>query len=139
MNIATRYYSRSGNTEKLANAIGKATDSTAQTTDKPIDGFVDILFLGGGIYAGNIDSHLRSFAEKLTKEQVAQVVVFSTAAGPKSALDKLKEILAPKGIAVSEQVFQCRGKFLFANRNRPNDQDLADAASFAKGLINNKS
>lgn len=132
MNTAIRYYSRSGNTAKLAEAIGSATGVAAKTTAEALSEPVDLLFLGGALYAGNIDGHLRSFAESLTKERVKQVVVFSTAAGPKSAMEKLKEILEPKGICVANKAFQCRGKFLLANKGRPNQQDLADAAAFAK-------
>ena len=42
MKIAVRYYSRSGNTRKLAEAIAKAVNVEAKTTDEPLDEDVDI-------------------------------------------------------------------------------------------------
>ncbi|MHB8061617.1 MAG: hypothetical protein ACYDG2_03110 [Ruminiclostridium sp.] len=44
MNIAIRYYSKTGNTKKLTEAIGEVTGVTAQTTDVALDGETDILF-----------------------------------------------------------------------------------------------
>lgn len=136
MKTAVRYFSRSGNTKKLAEAIGATLGVDAHSTDTACDGPVDLLFVGGSIYAGNIDGTLRTFLEKLTSNDVRKVAVFGTAGGPKSALPKIKELLAPKGIHVADDCFQCRGKFLLVNRGHPNDEDLKNAAAFARKVAN---
>ena len=46
MKIAVRYFSRGGNTKKLADAIAKAVGVDAETTSVPLTEDVDILFLG---------------------------------------------------------------------------------------------
>ena len=50
MRIAVRYYSRGGSTEKAARAIAREAGERAETTDKPLDKRVDLLFIGSGIY-----------------------------------------------------------------------------------------
>jgi flavodoxin len=55
MNIEVRYYSKSGNTKKIANAIAKQAGVSAKSIHEPIQGKVDILFLGTGRYAFDID------------------------------------------------------------------------------------
>jgi flavodoxin len=57
MKIAVRYFSRGGNTKKLADAIANAVGVTAETTDVPLTEDVDILFLGSSVYAYGVDIH----------------------------------------------------------------------------------
>lgn len=135
MKCDVRYYSRSGNTKKIADAIAQVAGVSAKTIDSPIDEVTDLLFIGGAIYAGNMDKKLNEFANSLMADKVKKVVVFSTAAGPKSLVEQLKSILEPKGIVVSDDYFQCRGRFLLANRNRPNEQDVMAASEFAQKII----
>lgn len=49
MKVAVRYYTKSGNTEKLALEIAKAVGVTAETTSVPISEEVDVLFLGSRV------------------------------------------------------------------------------------------
>lgn len=134
MNIAIRYYSRSGNTKQIADAIGQALNVTAATTDAALPEAVDLLFIGTSIYAGQMDSHVRDFLQGLSKDQVKRVAVFGTAAGGKTAQEPIKALLSPKGIAVEDRFFQCKGKFLFANKGHPDEADCRQAAAFAKDL-----
>jgi flavodoxin len=136
MKAAVRYYSKSGNTKKLADAIAKAVGTEAKTIEEPISEAVDVLFLGGAVYAGNPDNLVKSFVENLTPETVKAVAVFGTAAGGKSIQPKIAELISAKGIEVVGKGFVCKGKFLLANKGRPNEQDCADAVSYAKQLLN---
>ncbi len=138
MNIEVRYYSKGGNTQKIANAIAKAANVEMKTTASPITSKVDLLFLGGALYAGNINKELREFAESLTKDKVKKVIVFSTAAGDKSIHPIIKDILKKHEIPVCDEFFHCRGKFLLANKGRPNEKDLDDASLFTKQIISNE-
>jgi flavodoxin len=134
MKIAVRYYSKSGNTKKLAEAIAKAVGAAVEPTDTALTEPVDLLFLGGAIYGGNEDGHIRDFAGKLTADTVKSVAVFGTSMSGKSILPLIEGSLSGKGIPVAGS-FACKGKFLFINLGRPNDQDCADAAAFARKLI----
>lgn len=68
MNCAVRYYSRSGNTKLVADAIAKAAGVKAVSTDSSeaqICEPVDVLFIGGALYAYGIDENLvRSSSKK---------------------------------------------------------------------------
>ena len=79
MKIAVRYFSRGGNTKKLADAIADAVGVTAETTDVPLTEDVDILFLGSSVYAFNVDDHVKDFIEGIDVT-IGKVVGFSTAA-----------------------------------------------------------
>jgi flavodoxin len=135
MKTAVRYYSRSGNTGKIAEAIAEAAGVTAKPVDEALSEPVDLLFLGGGIYAKNIDGRLRDFIKQLSSEKVKSVAVFGTSAGGRSIQPQIEELLKGKGITTAGGGFACKGKFLFANRGRPNGQDCIDAAAFAKALL----
>jgi flavodoxin len=132
------YFSRGGNTKKLADAIAKGAGASAapmkefKTTEA-----LDILFIGASIYAGIIDGDLRQFLSALKPSQLKRAVVFGTAAGKKTAVPEVKSILEANGVAVSDEEFHCRGSFLFVNRGRPNEEDLRQAEAFAKGVVSN--
>jgi flavodoxin len=130
------YASRKGSTKKVAEFIarGLGVSPTAVGPDTKID-HVDVLFVGGALYAGKMDAKLRSFLEKLTTEQVDKVVIFSTSAGGKTILNEVKSILEPKKIKVADESFHCKGAFLFLNTDRPNEEDLKKAEDFAKKAI----
>lgn len=128
------YVSRGGNTKKLADAIARGAGASAVSVEHfdPSSEPVDILFIGASIYAGTIDGTLRRFLTGLKPSQVKNAVVFGTSAGKKTALPEIRSILEPNGVAVSGDEFHCRGSFLFANRGRPNEEDLKQAEVFAK-------
>ena len=126
MNIAVRYYSRSGNTKAVAEAIAKAADVTAVSVDQSnaaITEPVDVLFVGGALYAYGIDSKLKDYLQTLKKEDAKKAVVFSTSWFSRHAIDLIKKGLSEAGIPVSEESFYVRGK--------PGEQQLKDAAAFA--------
>lgn len=135
MKIAIRYASKSGNTKKIADAIGKAANVPAKAVDTPLKEPVDLLFIGASLYAGRIDGTMKAFLEGLTAERAKRVVIFSTAAGDKRPDDEIREILAKKGIAVDSESFHCRGKFLLANRSHPDDNDCRRAMKFAEERV----
>ncbi len=53
MEIKVRYFSKSGNTRKLAEAIAEEAHCTAQDISVPLDGCADILFLGVAVFPEN--------------------------------------------------------------------------------------
>ena len=130
MNIAVRYYSRSGNTRAVAEAIAKAADVSAVSVDQAnaaITEPVDVLFIGGALYAYGLDSHLKDYLETLDKDKVKKAVVFSTSWISKHSLDLIKKGLVEKGIPVESETFYVKSK--------PNEAQLKDAAVFAEKFI----
>lgn len=67
MKIAIRYQSRGGNTKAVAEAIAKEINVPAKSIESPIEEEVDLLFIGGGVYAWNIDKKLREYLENLNQ------------------------------------------------------------------------
>ena len=59
MRTAVRYYTRGGNTKRLAEAVAQAVGTEALPISTPVDEPVDILFLGNSYYAFNIDPTVR--------------------------------------------------------------------------------
>ncbi len=130
MSIAVRYYSRSGNTKAVAEAIAKVADTTAVSVDQDnasITGPVDILFIGGALYAYGIDNKLKEYLQTIKKEDAKKAVVFSTSWISRHAIELIKKGLSEAGIPVAEESFYVRGK--------PGEQQLKDAAAFARKLL----
>ncbi len=126
MSTAVRYFSRSGNTKALADAIAKAAGVEAVSVDAAgakIEEPVDMLFVGGALYAYGIDSHLRDYLKTLKKENVKKAAVFSTSWVSRHALDLIKKGLSDAGIQVADETFYVR--------NKPNEVQLKEAADFA--------
>ncbi|MDC7226017.1 MAG: flavodoxin domain-containing protein [Spirochaetales bacterium] len=134
MKIAVMYFTKSGNTRKVAEAIAKPLGVQAVSIDEGLKEDVDTLFLGSSVYAGGVDKKVKEFINGLNVE-VKEAVNFSTAAIIKSTFDQMKKILSSKGIKMSDREFHCRGSFAVMHRNRPNADDLKKAEEFAKGFI----
>lgn len=132
MNIEVRYFSRSGNTKKVAEAIAGAVGAKAQECSVPVPEGTDLLFLGGSVYGFGLDDHTKSCIESLTAKQAKTVAVFGTSAIVKTGNEDMKKLLQVKGLHVLDQDFYCRGAFTVMHRGHPNAEDLKQAAAFAR-------
>lgn len=124
---AVRYYSRSGNTKLVADAIAEGAGVKAVSVDQPgaqITEDVDTLFVGGALYAYGIDKKLKSYLDSIDASHVKKAYVFSTSWLSKHALDLIKKALEAKGIAVAPETFYVK--------NKANGQQLAEARAFGK-------
>lgn len=135
MNIAIRYYSKSGNTKKLADAISKVANAEPLTVMTALKEPVDILFLGSSVYAAGIDEEVKRFLKE-NKDKIGCIVNFSTAALLPSTYSQVSKLANDLGIKVSKDEFHCRGSFGIMHKNRPNDEDLKAVQKFAKKIIN---
>ena len=132
MTYAVRYYTKTGNTKKLADAVAKELGVEALPISEPVSEPVDLLFLGNSYYAFNIDPEVKKFVESLDKDKVGKIVNFGSAAMLNSTFKKVKAVADKKGIAMDEREFHCRGEFKGIHKGRPNAEDLRAAARFAK-------
>ena len=135
MKFAVRYYTKTGNTRKLAEAVAAALGVEALPISEPIAEPVDILLLGNSYYAFSIDPEVRNFIRALDKRKVGRIANFGSAAMLNSTYKKVKAEAEKVGIPMVEKEFHCRGEFKGLHKGRPNAEDLAAAAAFAKSLL----
>ena len=134
MKIAIRYYTRGGNTKKLADAISQAVGVEAKTTAHPLTEDVDILFLGSSVYAYGVDDEVKKFIEGINVK-VGKVVGFSTAALIKSTHKQVSKLLAARQIPFAQEEFACKGSFAVLHKGKPDAEDCKAAAAFAKKIL----
>ncbi len=124
---AVRYYSRSGNTKIVAEAIARGIGVQAvsvDAADAKMNEPVDVLFIGGALYAYGIDKNLQTYIAGLDAGKVKKAVVFSTSWISKHSLDLIKKGLTEKGIAVEEETFYVK--------NKANAEQIKQAEAFGK-------
>ena len=135
MKVAVRYYTRTGNTKKLAEAVAAAVGAEALPISTRVDEAIDVLFLGNSYYAFSIDPEVRDFIRSLDKDKVGKIVNFGSAAMLNSTWKKVKAEADRAGIAMDEREFHCKGEFKGIHKGKPDEADLAAAAEFAKAII----
>lgn len=130
MESAVRYYSRSGNTRLVAEAIASALGVPAVSVDAPeaaLSEQADVLFLGGALYAYGLDRKLVSYIRGLDASKVGRAVLFSTTWLSKHSFDLMRKELAAKGIAAAEETFYVK--------NRAGEAQLQEAKDFAVRMV----
>jgi len=135
MKIAVRYYTKTGNTKRLAEAVAKAVETEAQPVSVPVTESVDILFLGNSYYAFSIDPEVRSFIRSLDKSKIGRIVNFGSAAMLNSTYKKVKAEADKAGIPMDEREFHCKGEFKGVHKGKPDESDLKAVAEFAKKIV----
>ena len=134
MKCQVRYYTRSGNTEKLAKAIADAIGCPAQSIDHPLVEKADLLFLGSSYYAFDADDAVKRFIAD-NKDNIGKIVCFGTSAMMKSMRKPIAKVAGKLGVAVADEEFHCRGQFGKIHKGRPNEKDIADAKKFAIHIL----
>lgn len=134
MKIAIRYYTKTGNTKKMAEALSETVGVEALTVDNPLTEDVDILFLGSAVYAAGVDAKVKEFIENINVN-VGKIVNFSSAALIESTYKQVKKIAENNNITMAEEEFHCRGAFKLVHRGRPNDEDLRNLQEFGKSIV----
>jgi len=131
MKIGVRYYTRSGNTKKLADAIARSASVEAKEVTVPLAEKVDILFLGCSYYAFDVDEAVKQFILD-NKEKIGKIVCFGTSAMMKSMRKPVSKVADTVGVVVAKEEFHCRGSFGPVHKGRPNIKDLEEVVAFAK-------
>lgn len=135
MTFAVRYYTKTGNTKRLAESVAQVLGVEALPLSAPVSEKVDYLFLGNSYYAFNIDPEVKSFIRSLDKNLIGKIVNFGSAAMLNSTYKKVKAEADKVGIPMEEIEFHCKGEFKGVHKGRPNEDDMKAAAEFAKGFI----
>ena len=134
MTYAVRYYTKTGNTKRLAEAVAAALRTEALPVSEPLTEPADLLFLGNSYYAFTIDPEVKAYIRSLDPGKVGRIVNFGTSAMLGSTWKKVKAEADRAGVAMEKREFHCLGSFKGAHKGRPNEADLAAAAAFAREI-----
>ncbi len=131
MNIAVRYYTQTGNTKKLADAIAEELGVAAKPVTEPLEEKAEVLFLCNSVYWAGIDKQVKKFV-KDNAGSIGMLVNVSTAALIESTFNQMKKVATENGVTLCDQEFHCRGKFTALHAGHPNAEDLKAVRVFAK-------
>ncbi len=134
MNVAVRYFTRSGNTEKLAQAVAEAVCAEAKSIASPLEEKADILFLGTSYYAFDADPLVKQFVME-NREKIGKIICFGTSAMMKSMYKPMKKVADAAGVPLEKQDFHCRGAWWRCHPGRPNEQDLQAVQAFVRQFV----
>ena len=134
MSVEVRYLSRGGNTKRMAEAVARALDVRAKSVEEPVEGRADVVFLCASVYGGSPDKAVLNYVKQNARD-IGSLVVLSTSASGKSTHTRLKAAAEDMGVQVSDAYFHCPGAFLMLHRGRPNAEDCAKAAAFARAQL----
>lgn len=124
------YYSKTGHTKALADAIAGELGVEAHCIYDDVDDDIDTLFLGSSIYGNSIDPAMIDFFSKI-EGHVNRIVSFGTSGMDRSTYDEIKDLADSYGIEIDEDEFHVSGEFAGINAGRPNSGDLERACMFA--------
>lgn len=137
MNIALVYFSRGGNTRKIAEAIAEELQITPIDVKKesPDVSNADIVIIGSGTYGGKPGKEMVTYLENLKPVTEKRAACFASCAGDSTkTLAAIREILSKKGYSIID-CFSCFGKFAgLTKRGHPSAEELNQAREFAKKL-----
>lgn len=132
--------------EAMAQVLGASVKSPLETSAEELQGY-GLIGFGAGIDSGRHYKELLDFAGTLPDANGKNCFIFSTSAiltNEKKAKDhaRLREILQSKGYRIIGE-FSCLGfntnsfikYFGGMNKNRPNEEDLRNARTFAADLV----
>lgn len=129
MRTAVRYYSKTGNTKVVAEAIAAVAGCQAESIDIPLEGEIDILFLGGAVYWSKIPESLKLYIKNLSPQQVKRVAVFTTAGIKDGTSEIYKAFLKYHDLKVMKESYYCNEKCVLDEKIRE------EAAIFAKKVM----
>lgn len=132
------FASRTGNTAKVAEVLAEELSVSPIKVDSKthLEAPVDVLFVGGAIYAGGLDGDLKKFIKSLDPKMVGTVVTFSTNTWSGDANEKIRFLAKKTGLSLDEESLHVMGHFMSMKKDRPNEDDLDEAKAFAVRIAN---
>ena len=136
MKTAVRYYSRTGNTKVIAEAIAPVAGCQAESIEVPLEGVTDILFLGGALYWGKIPRTLKEYIKSLSPQQVKYVAVFTTAGILESASEIYQVFLRYHDLKVMKDTYFCNGKRVYDGKIKEETMLFAEKVMDQASIMN---
>ena len=133
--VEIRYYSKFGHSERMAKVVGEVTGVTPQLVSVPLQGVVDTLYLGTGVFLGKIHGEVVDCIKTLSPDKVKRVVCFGSSAIIKSPVPQMRKLLEAQGVNVETREFTCRGSMGPLHAGHPNDRDMKALKEFVKATM----
>lgn len=130
MKVAIRYYSRGGNVEEMALALARGAGVEAISIDEPgaqIDEHIDLLFVGGALYAYMLDPLFKQYLLDLPEGMIDEAVCFGSSWLTRRPIYLIQDLLKEKGIKINKQALW--------SRNSPNDNLIEAIEYFGKSEV----
>jgi flavodoxin len=129
------YYSRSGNTEKVAGAIARELGVTARDVRTagilPPNAFV---FLGTGCYGTVLPGAFTGFM-KQNRFDGREIALFTTSAfGSEAERSLIREKVTGLGAEIKYS-YSCLGRWMSVKKQHPTPEELEKAREFARQVI----
>ena len=134
MKAEIRYFTKTGNTKKLADAIAAELGTPAKDLSSPLPEKTDILFLCSSVYWAGADSSVKKYI-KDNANKIGTLVNVSTAAMIGSTYAQIKKVCGQAGVTISNKEFHCRGKFAAMHPGHPDDADIQAVKKFARKVM----
>ncbi|MBU4540054.1 MAG: hypothetical protein KJ774_02375 [Firmicutes bacterium] len=137
MNISIFYATKTGNSRKIAEAIGERFKvRPLDIMESPSPNGTSILVIVGGIYFGKSKKELKSFIKSLdpAKVKCAAVVTTSGEGQKRTGSSEVVKLLKRKSITVLSEL-NIRGKAFIFPTGHPDEADLKEAAQWSENII----
>lgn len=136
MKVNILHFSGTGNTKYVADYLGEKLVNTGHDvkingidTNPTIDEDVELLILGGPIYAGNVPEKMIRWILRNVQDKNANCIVYSTSAGLKNAngVDSLAKKLDKKGYNIlAKETYVMPRNFYFGKYPKNTTQEVND-------------
>jgi flavodoxin I len=133
MKFQVIYFSKLGNTKKVAKAISLELSVESENVKAAELKDDCLVFLGSGCYGSKPAKLMVDFIEN-NDFNSRNVVLFGTSgSGNGLEVSEMENMLKDKGANIKGKFF-CKGKFLFLNRGKPSNEDYNNVKKFAKDM-----
>ncbi len=147
MKTLVLYSTKTGNTQKIAEAIATETNSELVQVANPEPksevnlADYDLIFVGTGIRAGNPFPELVSYLNTIDLQEPKTFAIFLTWGGcgktNETVSGKVRKLLESKNQNVVNGFFSSYGKWNMRKSSRPNETDINQAKTWAQNTIKN--
>lgn len=133
MDYQVIYYSKTGHTKKVAEAIASELDVIAEDVSSADLDADALVFLGSGCYGGNPSKDMTKFILDSDFKSRSVALFGTSGSGEGKEVNEMEKVLSSKEALIKGKFF-CKGQILLKNRGRPNEEDLEGAREFARRM-----
>lgn len=134
MKVAVRYYSRSGNSKKMAEAVAKVAGVPAMNVDVKLEEDVDVLFIVNALYWHGIDKNVKEFL-KNPGARIGKLINVSNASLTDSTNPQMQKLASQLSLNLADEEFHCKGQFKGLHKGRPNADELNQLEEFTLKIL----